>query len=125
MGKRSKKNKNKSSLNEIEQKILKVLKSMNVSFKTHVSVGNYNVDFLVDNQYIIECYGDYWHCNPLQYKSNYFNKGKKKMASEIWERDKHRKKYLEEMGYTFFYFWEHEINNNIKHIKTVLKKHIK
>lgn len=121
---RKRRRESKSSLNEIEQKMLNLLKSMKVSFKSHVDVGKYNVDFLVNDLYIVECYGDYWHCNPRRYNSNYFNKGKKKLAVDIWKRDEQRKKTLEKMGYKFFYFWENEINNDIKSIKAVLKRYI-
>jgi hypothetical protein len=36
---------------------------------------------------IIEFNGDYWHCNPLLYESNFYHKHLKKTASEVWKQD--------------------------------------
>ena len=121
---RKKEVKQKSSLNAIEQKMMSVLHSMNLSYESQATINNYNVDFLIDEKYIIECYGDYWHCNPSRYAADYYNRGKKKTAAEIWKRDEKRKRELESMGYKVLYFWEHEINNNIKDIKAALKRYI-
>ena len=116
--------KEKSSVNAIEQKMMSVLHSMNLSYESQATINNYTVDFLIDEKYIIECYGDYWHCNPSRYAADYYNRGKKKTAAEIWKRDEKRKRELESMGYKVLYFWEHEINNNIKDIKAALKRYI-
>jgi very-short-patch-repair endonuclease len=124
MGRKKEVKKEKSSLNAIEQKMVSVLHSMNLSYKSQATINNYNVDFLIDDKYIIECYGDYWHCNPSRYSADYYNRGKKKTASEIWKRDEQRKRDLEKLGYKVLYFWEHEINNNIKDIKATLKRYI-
>jgi very-short-patch-repair endonuclease len=124
MGRKKEVKKEKSSLNAIEQKMVSVLHSMNLSYKSQATIDNYNVDFLIDDKYIIECYGDYWHCNPSRYSADYYNRGKKKTASEIWKRDEQRKRDLEKLGYKVLYFWEHEINNNIKDIKATLKRYI-
>jgi|LakMenE18May11ns_1017448.scaffolds.fasta_scaffold9531807_2 very-short-patch-repair endonuclease len=121
---RKKEVKQKSSLNAIEQKMMSLLHSMNFSYKSQATIDNYNVDFLIDEKYIIECYGDYWHCNPARYAADYYNRGKKKTAAEIWKRDEKRKRELERLGYKVLYFWEHEINNNIKDIKAALKRYI-
>jgi very-short-patch-repair endonuclease len=112
------------SLNAIEQKMMGLLTAMNLSHESQATINNYTVDFLIDEKYIIECYGDYWHCNPAKYSAEYYNRGKKKTAAEIWKRDEQRKRELESMGYKVLYFWEHEINNNIKDIKATLKRYI-
>ena len=79
-------NKNqKPATNKIEQTVSSILSRLNLPFKEQVSVDKYTVDFLVDDKYIVECYGDFWHCNPQQYTSSYFNRGKKKTAEEIWK----------------------------------------
>ena len=113
-----------SSLSAIEEKMTKILTSMNLPFTSQSMIDNYSVDFLVDGKYIIECYGDYWHCNPSKYAPDYYNRGKKKTAEEIWKRDETRKRELENMGYKVLYFWETEINNSIKDIKAALKRYI-
>ena len=60
MGRKKEVKKEKSALNAIEQKMMSVLHSMNFSYKSQATISNYNVDFLIDEKYIIECYGDYW-----------------------------------------------------------------
>jgi len=101
-------------LNKIEKKVFDILNSLQRSVQTNAAVGKYNVDFLVDGKYIIECYGDFWHCNPTKYSAGYFNRGKKKTAEEIWERDECRKQLFEQLGYEFLFLWESEINGNTK-----------
>ncbi len=112
-------------LNKIEQTVFNILKSMKVNATPQVTIDKYTVDFLIGDKYIIECYGDFWHCNPQKYSPSYFNKGKRKTAKEIWERDLHRKSLFESMGYTFIFLWESEIKKNPKKIKAKLKKLIK
>jgi len=75
-----KKKETKCTSNKIEQTVSTILTRLNLPFEEQVSVDRYTVDFLVNKKYIVECYGDFWHCNPQQYTSSYFNKGKKKTA---------------------------------------------
>lgn len=116
--------KKRSSLNKIEQKVYDILKRLNVKFEAQTEIDKYNVDFLVNDKYIIECYGDFWHCNPQKYKPSYFNKGKKKTAQDIWDRDLERKKKFEELGYKFIHLWETDINDNVKKVKSKLKRYL-
>lgn len=124
---RKRKNEKKVTVtkNTIEHKVEQILQSMQVSYTPQASIDKYTVDFLVNEKYIVECYGDYWHCNPHQYTSSYFNKGKKKTAEEIWERDTQRKEQFEKMGYKFLCLWENEIKNNPKIVRSKIKKNIK
>ena len=48
------------------------------------------------NNKIIEFNGDYWHCNPNIFPSDYFNSVKQKTANEIWDYDKRKKECAEE-----------------------------
>lgn len=114
-----------STLNKIETKIYDILTKLNVKFKTQATIDKYNVDFLVDDKYIIECYGDFWHCNPQRYSPSYFNKGKRKTAEEIWKRDNCRKEKFEELGYKFLHLWESEINDNVRLVSKKIKKYIR
>lgn len=112
----------KKNVSNIEIKVSGILKSLGVDYEQQVKIGKYNVDFLVEGKYIVECYGDFWHCNPHQYTSSYFNRGKKMTAEEIWNRDKKRKDYLESIGYKFLCLWESDINKNSKVVKSKIKK---
>lgn len=71
----------------------------------------YWVDIKIKNN-IIECYGDYWHCNPVRYNENYYHTKIRKTAKEIWERDKIRELNLKSLNYNFIYIWEYDWNNN-------------
>jgi very-short-patch-repair endonuclease len=121
MGRRSKKH-NTHSLNNIETKVYNILISLRVSFKIQANVDKYNVDFLVDDKYIIECYGDFWHCNPIRYPADYFNRGKRKYAKDIWKRDGCRKQHFEEQGYKFLSLWETDINKHPKKVRSNIKQ---
>lgn len=116
---------NKSNLNNIEKTVFDILKKLGTKIKIQHTIDKYSVDFLVNDKYIIECYGDYWHCNPNKYKPSYFNKGKRKTAKEIWDRDSQRKRLFDELGYQFMYLWESDIKNHPKKIKTRLKRYLK
>lgn len=115
----------KQITNKIEQTVSSILTRLNLPFKEQVTVDKYTVDFLVDNKYIVECFGDFWHCNPQQYTSSYYNKGKKKTAEEIWQRDKERKEKFEKLGYKFLCIWESDIRKDPKIVKSKIKRYIK
>lgn len=119
---RNPKKQTKQSLNNIETKVYNILTSLRVSFKIQANVDKYNVDFLVDDKYIIECYGDFWHCNPERYKPDYFNRGKRKLAKDIWKRDACRKELFEEQGYKFLSLWETDINKHPKKVRSKIKQ---
>lgn len=55
---------------------------------------------------VIECHGSYWHCNPLIYSPDYYNKMVHLTAKEIWERDEEKKKLLETHGFNVEIYWE-------------------
>lgn len=115
----------RACVNTIEEKVSTMLTQLYLPFETQVSVDKYTVDFLVDKKYIVECYGDFWHCNPQQYTSSYYNRGKKKTAEEIWNRDMERKKTFEQLGYKFLCLWETDIRSSPKIVQSKIKKHIK
>lgn len=73
-------------------------------------------DFCLTNKkIIIEYNGDYWHANPKFYKINddVYLKGAKKVvkAKEIWEKDEHKKRIVEQSGFIVIYVWEHDYLN--------------
>ncbi len=79
---------------------------------------------IIIGQNIIECQGDYWHCNPIKFNHNYFHKLKHMNAQQIWDYDKNKKEKFNELGYNVIYIWEYEffidkeksINNLIKQL---------
>lgn len=75
--------------------------------------GRFVVDFIVNDNIIIDIHGDYWHCNPQYYSPNYYHKQIRKTAEEIWQRDEFRKIELENMGFSYFVIWENHKNKSI------------
>lgn len=75
-------------------------------------------DILINNKILIECYGDYWHCNPLFFNPDYYHKQIRKTAKEIWENDNQRVKLLTDNGYEVIIIWE----NDYKTKKITLNK---
>jgi len=63
---------------------------------------------------VIECHGDYWHCNPIKCSSDYYNKVVHLTAQEIWDRDDKKRKLLEQSGYQVEVVWENT-NKHFKH----------
>ena len=80
----------------------------------------YSVDIIYGNK-IIECYGDYWHCNPNKYSSEYFHSKIRKTANDIWENDKLRVNKLKGSGYIILEIWEYDWfkNNNSSRNKII------
>lgn len=65
---------------------------------------------------VIECHGDYWHCNPQCFLPTYCNKSTHLTAQEMWNKDSKKKKLLEDAGYIVEVIWENT-NKKFKHIE--------
>lgn len=77
-----------------------------------VKNNNYCVDILINDKLVIECYGDYWHCNPIKYQPEYFHTKISLKAKQIWKKDVARKNKIEEKGYKVLIIWEKDWNTN-------------
>jgi hypothetical protein len=108
-----------------EKEILKEIKKMGFDV-----IGSHKVDTKICDIYIpslnliIEYNGDYWHCNPKKYNSDYFNKKKGKYAWEIWEYDKNKLELIKNYDYNLEVIWEDDLKNNDKIIKHIIKKYV-
>jgi len=58
---------------------------------------------------VIECHGDYWHCNPKKCRKDYYNKSVKMTAEKIWDKDGAKRKLLEAAGYVVSVVWENSL----------------
>jgi G:T-mismatch repair DNA endonuclease (very short patch repair protein) len=100
-------------ISSYEIKIKSILEGLGYNLETQFPINTLRYDFLLkDYNVIIEFNGDYWHCNPEKYESNYFNKKKNKLAHELWENDKIKKELAIENGYKFFTIWEKDFKKN-------------
>lgn len=87
---------------------------INDKVKANVIIGNFVVDVLLENK-VIEFNGDYWHANPILFSHDHvfrFDKNRKLIAAEIWNKDEERKKYIESLGYGMLVIWENDWNKN-------------
>lgn len=67
------------------------------------------------NKMLIEFNGDFWHCNPSIYSSDFLHPIKKMTAQEIWDYDKEKIAIAESKGYTVLTVWESEYKQNPEH----------
>jgi hypothetical protein len=68
-------------------------------------------DFVFDKK-VIEFNGDYWHCNPLIYKEDFFNKSKQMFAKDIWKYDKIKNDSILNLGFDVLVIWEKDYKTN-------------
>ena len=83
--------------------------------------------FLLNYNIVIECNGDYWHCNPEIYVEDYFHKKVRKYAKEIWTFDQNKINSLNNLGYIVIVLWEYNWNNDInffEKLKTLIEDEI-
>jgi hypothetical protein len=75
-----------------------------------------SVDIYIPSQRkIVECFGDFWHCNPEMYDPEYYHKYVHMNASEIWKRDEDRIKTFRDAGYQVEVVWENT-QKQFKHV---------
>lgn len=67
---------------------------------------------ILDIDACIEFNGNYWHCNPQMYTSDFIHPTLKKTAKEIWKIDEKKKKDVMEKGFNVKVVWELEYRNN-------------
>lgn len=112
----------------IELKIQDFLKKLNIDFFTHQAISKishaYQCDILIcpqtnfmsEKKTIIECDGDYWHCNLKKYKTPI-----NQMQKEQIEEDACRNEELRANGFEVIRLWESEIKKmTLESFKEVL-----
>jgi len=103
-----------------KEKLLKdILEQQGFEVTTQLRIEPFRYDLFIESRNtIVEFNGNYWHCNPEKYSSDYFNKKKSMYAHEIWARDAARKSAAEAAGYKLICVWESDFDRN----KTYLQK---
>jgi very-short-patch-repair endonuclease len=80
----------------------------------------YKYDFChLSKKKIIEFNGDFWHCNPELYESNYYHPVKNMHAKDIWEYDASKINLAESHGYNTLIVWE---RNYIQNPNNIIEK---
>ena len=81
--------------------------------------GKFVVDFyLTELDIVLEVYGDYWHANPEIYSVEKGNLQDFQIGKV--DKDKARKKFIENKGHRFIFMWENEIHKDITKLKTLI-----
>ncbi len=107
-----------------EKELYNLIKKKYKNVKHSFTVDKFICDiFIPEKNLIIEYNGDYWHCNPNKYESNYYHKIKNKTAKEIWEYDKNRIDILKQNGYNLEVIWEYDYNKTPDLIDKLLRKY--
>lgn len=98
-----------------------------ISYKKEYKIKNnkrkYFVDFLINDNLVVECYGDYWHCNPIRFDPEYYHSKLQDYAKNIWEKDKQRIDFIINNNYKVIIIWENNWNNE-KNFFEILKNKI-
>jgi G:T-mismatch repair DNA endonuclease (very short patch repair protein) len=108
-----------------EKEIVKEIKQLGYKL-----IHSYRVDTKICDVYIpslnliIEYFGDYWHCNPKKYESDFFNKKKGKFAWELWDYDKKKLELIKSYGYNLEVVWEGDLKLNNKLIEIIIENYV-
>ena len=94
----------------------------NIRFHSNYPIDKYLVDFYIDKyNLVIECFGDYWHANPIKYKNKILTEAQIKNL----DRDKRKEKYLKDNNINYIFLWETDIHKNINYVKETIFNEIR
>lgn len=100
-------------MNAFEKRIAIILDELNLVWEYEKPIKyetSYIVpDFIVNNNIVVECFGDYWHANPTKYADDYVLYGKKTARMQR-EQDKKRLELLEKEFSKVIIIWEFDLN---------------
>jgi G:T-mismatch repair DNA endonuclease (very short patch repair protein) len=103
----------KYSVSKLEKEILSLLENRGYEVSTQFRIVGvpfiYDFIFPLENK-ILEVQGNYWHCNPNQYKKGSLIKMRgfkeKILVDYIWLKDELKAQMAREQGFTVCYLWE-------------------
>jgi len=124
--KRKIRRKRKSICSKQELLIGSELKKRNIDFISSHKVDKKIFDFYFPSlNLLVEYNGSYYHCDPRLYDENYYNKCKRKTASEIWLYDLEKKQLAESKGYYVEVIWESDYKKDNSLFYKLIKKYKK
>jgi len=95
----------RDSPSSIEVAMREWLSDLQTDFEAQVVIGFYTVDFLVSENKVIECHGDYWHAHPEKYASGDLDETQRHNV----HRDRRKATFLRNRGYGLLVMWESDI----------------
>jgi len=109
---------------KIEKLIIKELKEKGFDVVHSYRINKKIYDIYIPKlKMLIEFNGDYWHCNPKRYSSDYFNVKRNMTAQEIWKKDAIKEALAINEGFNFLTIWESDYRKNKKIIfKKIIQK---
>lgn len=103
-------------------KINKLLDSLGIKYVNEKPYKYYSVDiYLPEFNLIIEIMGDYFHGNPLKYKSKDLNSMQKKNMRKDKAKHTYIKRYY---NINILYLWESDINKNLQLCENLILEYI-
>lgn len=92
----------------IESSVYAALESAGVDFHRQHVIGIWAVDAYIPSlNLVIECQGDYWHCNPKVFPDGPESDVQRRGV----ERDRRRRRWFTARGYQYIELWESDIND--------------
>lgn len=101
-----------------EKIVQSILDKYNIDYERekYIKHRTFRCDFVVDNKYIIEVEGDYWHGNPRLFDEKDLNYVQK---DRVW-RDKNKFEYALNNNYNIIEIWEMDIYNKIEKVQDMI-----
>jgi hypothetical protein len=102
----------------IQSSVNSILQKIGIEFVNESIYGNYSVDnYLLKYNLIIECMGDYWHCNPLKYKEINYQTQLDRII-----KDKAKNTYIKKYNkINVLYLWE---SDSIEVLEALIQEYI-
>jgi hypothetical protein len=109
---------------DVYDTFLKIFFDIDIIYNTHIKLEKriFWPDLILNKKIIIECQGDYYHCNPCFYNKDYYNVKRGMLAEEIWKKDAERENILTYNGYMLYYIWENDWKTNKDYIIKDIKR---
>lgn len=106
-----------------EKFVRNFLETLNINFRKEVYIANnrWRVDFLIENDKIIEVNGDFWHANPKIYSVDKLTTIQKNNVL----RDIEKFNWINQNNYKLLIIWEQDIKFNTEDIKNKIEKYVK
>ncbi|MFA5405190.1 MAG: hypothetical protein WC358_09665 [Ignavibacteria bacterium] len=103
----------KSFTSKLETRIAAILKANSIKYEPQVFISRHSYDFKINENFILEVNGTYWHCDPRFYEETdtITRDGDTHLVREVWNKDVRKKILAEKHGYHLFYIWECDMND--------------
>lgn len=110
-------------MTEPHKKVTRLLEELSLIHTSEEQFGFYSVDiYLNKHNLIIEVMGDYWHANPIKYKSvELLNKIQLNDINRDTRKETYIKRYR---GIHILYLWESDINKRLNLCKLLIEEYV-